>query len=280
MTNAVRNGLRRGWIEYTATMRSVPDVINYFIVAAFFLVVLYLNRNNTVAGTSLTLATLALPGLLGMLAVYTGMVSAGYALSAEREDGTLLRAKAVPDGMIGYITGHILRVTLETATMLVAMLVPALLVIDGLFGAGLAGGLNLLWVFPLGLLATLPIGMVIGSLMKSPRAIAGWGLLAVGALTFISGVFTPISGNPAWLQGVAQLFPVYWLGLGMRSALLPDAAAAVEITESWRTLETIAVLGTWAVVGLVLAPVVLRRMARRESGSAVDERRQKVLHRL
>ena len=77
----------------------------------------------------------------------------------------------------------------------------------------------------------------------------------------------PDHGLPGWLQGVAQAFPIYWLGLGMRSALLPDALAAVELGGSWRHLETLGVLGVWAVLGLVLAPVVLRRMARRESGS-------------
>jgi len=45
-------------------------------------------------------------------------------------------------------------------------------------------------------------------------------------------------------------------------------------------METVGVLGVWAVLGLVLAPMVLRRMARRESGSAVDARRQKALQRV
>ena len=79
---------------------------------------------------------------------------------------------------------------------------------------------------------------------------------------------------------MGQAFPVYWLGLGMRSALLPDAAAAVEIGGSWRPLATAAVLGAWAVAGLVLAPVVLRRMAGRESGSRVAERREQALRRV
>jgi ABC-2 type transport system permease protein len=55
----------------------------------------------------------------------------------------------------------------------------------------------------------------------------------------------------------------------MRSAFLPEAAAALEIGGSWRTLETVLVLGAWAVVGLAVAPAVLRRMARRQSGSQV-----------
>lgn len=276
---AVRNGLRRGWTEYTAALRTPQESVNYLIVSAFFMIILYLNRSHTVAGTDVHFATLALPGLLGMLTVYTGMVSAGYALAAEREDGTLLRAKALPNGMVGYVTGHILRVGLETATTLAAMLIPAVLIIDGLFGGG-AAGWNLLWLIPLGLLATLPIGMIVGSLMRSPRAIAGWGLLLVGGLTFVSGIFAPVTENPAWVQAIAQVFPVYWLGLGMRAALLPGEAVAVEIDQSWRTVEMLVALGLWAVVGLLLAPVVLRRMARRESGAALDERRQRVLQRL
>jgi ABC-2 type transport system permease protein len=85
---------------------------------------------------------------------------------------------------------------------------------------------------------------------------------------------------PEWAQGLAQVFPIYWLGLGMRSAMLPDGLSSVEIGESWRTLETLGVLGAWAVVGLVVAPMVLRRMARRESGSSVAQRREKALQRV
>jgi ABC-2 type transport system permease protein len=72
---------------------------------------------------------------------------------------------------------------------------------------------------------------------------------------------------------------MYWLGLGMRSALLPNAMATVEVAHSWRHLATFGVLSAWAVAGLVLAPVVLRRMARRESGSNVAARREKAMRR-
>ncbi|MGA4838047.1 hypothetical protein [Streptomyces sp. G45] len=66
----------------------------------------------------------------------------------------------------------------------------------------------------------------------------------------------------------------------MRAALLPDAAVTVEIGDSWRLWETAGVLGAWAVAGLLVAPVVLRRMARRESGSSVAARRERVLRRV
>ena len=82
---------------------------------------------------------------------------------------------------------------------------------------------------------------------------------------------------PTWLQWVGQAFPFYWVGLGARAAMLPSEMAAAEIGESWRTVETFTVLGVWAVVGLVLAPIALRRMARRQSGSTVAAARDRIM---
>jgi ABC-2 type transport system permease protein len=120
---------------------------------------------------------------------------------------------------------------------------------------------------------------VLGSVFTSARS-QGLLTLPILGVIAISGIFYPITSLPGWLQGVGQVFPIYWLGLGMRSALLPGSAAGVEIGESWRHLETVGVLSAWAVAGLLLAPIVLRRMARRESGSTVAGRREKALQRV
>jgi ABC-2 type transport system permease protein len=61
--------------------------------------------------------------------------------------------------------------------------------------------------------------------------------------------------------------------------VLPDNLAAVEIGESWRQLETVGVLGIWTVVGFLLTPAVLSRMARRESGSTVAAARKQAMRR-
>lgn len=44
----------------------------------------------------------------------------------------------------------------------------------------------------------------------------------------------------------------------------------LEVSGSWRTLETVGVLGAWAVAGAVVTPLVLRRMARRSTGSQIE----------
>jgi ABC-2 type transport system permease protein len=64
----------------------------------------------------------------------------------------------------------------------------------------------------------------------------------------------------------------------MRSALLPDTAAALEIGGTWRPTQTAVVLIAWTLLGAVSAPLVLRRMARRESGSRVTTRQQYAPH--
>jgi ABC-2 type transport system permease protein len=67
-------------------------------------------------------------------------------------------------------------------------------------------------------------------------------------------VFFPLASLPGWVQGVAQAFPIYWLGLGMRSALLPDFGPTANY------LPIVGVLAAWAVAGLLLAPIALRRV--------------------
>lgn len=274
---AVRAGLTRGRIELRHTFTNAQDLWNYLFFPAVFLVVMFFMGGSTVPGTDFSLGARTLPSVLGMGVAFTGLVSTAAVLLIEREDGTLLRAKAIPNGMLGYLVGKVVLVSGMALVSFVMVLAPGLLLFDGL-NVGLGAWLKLAWVLLLGMVATLPIGAVIGSLFDSPRNM-GLVMLPMMGLIAISGIFYPITGFPTWLQWIAQAFPMYWLGLGMRSALLPGELAAVEIGQSWRHLETLGVLGIWAVAGLVLAPIVLRRMARRESGSKVAVRREKAMQR-
>jgi ABC-2 type transport system permease protein len=164
-----------------------------------------------------------------------------------------------------------------TLISLTIQLVPGMFLLPGL-DIRPGSWLTLAWVIALGLVATLPLGAIVGSLFENPRNF-GLVMLPLFGLIATSGIFYPISTFPTWLQWVGQVFPIYWLGLGMRSALLPGSMASVEIGHSWRHLETLGALGVWAVAGLILAPMILRRMARRESGSSVEARRERALQR-
>jgi ABC-2 type transport system permease protein len=236
-------------------------------------------RGAKLPGTNFSLGAATVPSVLGAGLAFSGMLAMAGQLTVEREDGTLLRAKATPNGMIGYLIGKVCAVSAMALVGLLLTLIPSLFLFDGLAQNGLASWLTLFWVLVVGLVATMPIGAAVGSLIPNSRNL-GLVMLPILGLGAISGIFYPISSLPQWVQGIAQVFPMYWLGLGMRSALLPDSAVVVEIGQSWRHLETLALLAVWAVIGLTLAPIVLRRMARRESGSSVAARREKALQRV
>lgn len=277
-TNAVRLGVVRGWIEFQVYfLKDLSSLIGMVIIALILVGVLWFERATNVQGISLALLTM--PGLLAMLIANEGFSDVARFLSAHREDGTLLRAKAIPQGMLGYVLARVVVTLLATVFNLALVLLLSLFVVPGLANIDGARLLTLAWVVILGLLATAPTGAIVGSLVKTSGAGFGLTFFPLMALLAISGIFYPISALPTWVQWIAQIFPVYWLGLGLRSVFSPAGAAALEIGGSFRPLATLLVLAVWAIVGLLLAPPILRRMARRTSGSEMEAGKQRSMRR-
>jgi ABC-2 type transport system permease protein len=276
---AVRTGVARGWIELKQTLSSPGDLVSMVVVTGGLLAAILATRHTHVPGTHFSLGTTMLVSMLGMGIGVNGVATMGQLLTVEREDGTLLRAKAIPHGMLGYLIGKVVNISGHVSFSVLTTLIIGGLLLKGLAIGNPGNWLMVIALLVLGLLATLPLGAVFGSLLPNAGR-AGLMVVLVIGLSAISGIFYPITHLPVFLQWIGQLFPMYWLGLGMRAALLPNAMAAVEIGHSWRHLATFGVLSAWAVAGLVLAPVLLRRMARRESGSSVAARREKALRRI
>lgn len=236
-------------------------------------------RHKLLPGTHTSLGSTILAGMVVVNVGLNGIIGLGVRLTAEREDGTLLRAKTTPNGMLGYLIGRIVVVSGTIMLTVVSLLIVGLASSSGLALGRTATWLTLAWVLALGLLAALPFGAVLGSLFPSTRSGANVIMIGTFGLAAISGILYPITQLSTWLQWAGQAFPLYWLGLGVRSALLPGNLAAVEVGHSWRHFETAGVLGAWAVAGVVLAPILLRRAARREAGSSVAARRERVISR-
>jgi ABC-2 type transport system permease protein len=272
---AVRAGLSRGWIETRQNLTQANYLVGHAIPAVAYVAVLLFLRGKTVPGTDFALVAMVLPSLLGMTIALGGLSAPAASITADQDDGTLLRAKATPNGMLGYLVGKIVMFAATTLLGLLAVVIPGILIVDGVLLDARACVLLAL-IFVVGMASTVPIGLAIGSLMKSSVQ-ALLVPLAWTAIMCVSGIFYPITVQPRWLQWVAQAFPIYWLGLGSRSALLPAELAAAEVGQSWRTIETFAVLSVWAAIGFLLAPILLRRLARRQSGSALAKLHQRYL---
>jgi ABC-2 type transport system permease protein len=279
LSGAARSGLHRGLIEFRHMFTTPQDLAAFLLPTLVFMVAMAFLRAVPTGAPRLSIGTLMVTSVLGSNVCFSGLLTMAQALSIEREDGTLLRAKAVPNGMLSYLIGKVVVITGATTVSLVITLTYALLVFDEVTVPGPLGWLKLVAVLVIGLFATMPLGAVLGSLFSSPRMV-GFVSMPIMGLMAVSGILYPITLLPVWVQWIAQAFPMYWLALGMRSVMLPGSALAVEIGQSWRGWETFGVLGVWAVIGLALAPAVLRRMARRESGSSVAARREKAMQRI
>src|SRR5690606_36396431 len=166
-----------------------------------------------------------LPGALAAMIVFGSVVGPAFQLVVEREDGTLLRAKAAPHGLKGYVTGQVVLNALGLLPMAMLLLIPSAIFIDGLGSRGVSAWLAAGGILAAGTLALLPLGFIIGSIARKPSHVTTWGILPVIAVSAISGIFSPITSLWGWVQGLAQVFPMYWLGHALRWAFLPADAA-------------------------------------------------------
>src|SRR5688572_21507031 len=150
-TVAVRAGLQRGWIECRQSLTNPGEMLGWVWPSLIPLVVLYALRGTTVPGTGFSVGSQAIPGILGMNVVLVGMMGLAMALMMDQMDGTLLRAKAIPDGVTGYLTGRVVGQSAITAAVLLILLVPSALLFGGLSLGSVQSWLTLIWVLALGL---------------------------------------------------------------------------------------------------------------------------------
>lgn len=277
MPTVLRAGLRRATIELRLQILS-PLVLLALLGPVVMLTVLFWLRDSPVMESALSLGQFLVPAYLAFGIISGGVLGVSGEITTERDDGTLLRAKTVPHAMAGHLLAKFFASIVTTLLPLAVILIGASFLVDGVTPTTAWGWIRLLLLSILTIAAMLPLGAVLGSIFKGPLALL-FTTMAIYGLCAVSGLFYPMTAMPGWLQGVVQIFPVYWLGLGFRSVILPAEAVALEIGESWRTWETFGVLGIWVVIGLVLAPVALRRMSRRQSGSALASARERVLTR-
>lgn len=87
------------------------------------------------------------------------------------------------------------------------LLAAAALLVDGPLPHGPGDWLTLAWVTTLGLLAVVPLGAAIGSVLPNPREALALLMLPTMGLLFTSGTVFPITSLPVPVQQVAAVFP-------------------------------------------------------------------------
>lgn len=221
---------------------------------------LWYYRNSHLMGVPLPVAVL--PGLLTLQVTMISFSGVLISLLIERDDGTLQRARTLPRGTAIFATGHAVHHTLSTLLGSL-LLVPVFFFVKGF---EVNAGVLLVGVL-VGLLLCTSWALILGSIVRSGASSVSAAMTPFVIVLIVSGLVVPLSMCPDWMKAVGQVSPLFWLGQLFRMGMLPDSAGVLEVAGRFRPGAAAANLAVWTGVGVVLAPILLKRLTRRAVGT-------------
>lgn len=272
-----RQGIRPGHTVRCAIDRIRVELLQYFrrsdamVFTFLFPVLLFvifasafsgLDPLLEMDGQTVTQSQTYLPAMLAAGVFLSGVQNLGIEIAVERNDGTLQRLAATPLPVLAYFIGKLGQLVVTGITQAVILLLVARFAFGMELPSDLAKWWTLIWVFFAALVCFAVLGVVIAQLPRSVNSASAVVIPVALALQFISGIFLPFTILPDWLQSIANVFPLAWVGHGFRAAMLPDIARYLEAGEAWNLPMVAIMLGIWAVVGTVVAAVTFRWIKR------------------
>lgn len=193
-----------------------------------------------------------------------GMMGPGVAIATDLGEGFVDRVRSLPTSRSAYLGGHMIA---ELAAMTLAITILSLtgLAIGWRIHADVAhavAGYGLLLLFALTMLW---FGTLIGVLVRSPDAVAGFAFMAIFPLTFVSNAFIPVEGLPDGLQQVAEWNPISALVAAVRT--LFGNPTGLPADPAWPLAHPVVAALLWCLLLLiVMVPLTVRRFQARTTG--------------
>jgi ABC-2 type transport system permease protein len=189
--------------------------------------------------------TFFLPGILAYGIIITQFMNMAGGLAIQRDSGLLKRMRGTPLPGWAYVAGRVG----STATISVIMAAVMLVLGRVFYGVHLRAEAvpAVVLAVLLGAATFAALGIAAVALIPNAEAAPVVANVLILPLTFISGIWYPLTGAPTWLLDVAKVFPVERLAAILHTAFDPlnhgSAFAGNDLL----------VLGIWLVVGVRLA---------------------------
>jgi ABC-2 type transport system permease protein len=163
--------------------------------------------------------TFFLPGILAYGVIITQFVNMAGGLAIQRDNGLLKRMRGTPLPGWAYVGGRVGSTVAVSAIMTVVMLVLG----DIAFGVHLrAEAIPAVFVIVLlGAATFAALGIAAVSIIPNAEAAPVVANVVILPLTFISGIWYPMTNAPQWLLDVAKIFPVEHLASALHVAFDP-----------------------------------------------------------
>ena len=160
------------------------------------------------------------PGLIGIVLIFTGVMMTALAITRERERGTMENLLSMPvnslEVMIGKISPFVL-IGLFQASMV-------LLIARFLFDIPILGNVGLLFVgILLFIVCNLAIGFLISTIAKSQTQALQMSVFVLLPSIIMTGFMFPFQGMPTWAQNIGQCIPLTYFVRIARAIMLKGA---------------------------------------------------------
>jgi len=246
--NLLRCHLIEARHEFLRLLRTPMFCIPTLVFPAMFYLLfgVLMNRGHNAGPFDMATYMLAGYGAFGVMA--PGLFGFGVSVATDRDRGWLQWRRAMPLPPGAYLVAKLAMAMLFAAIIFVILATIAITVAG--VHLPLTAWAQLFAVDVLGVLPFCAIGLFVGSAVGAQAAPAIINLIYL-PLSFLSGLWLPLSAMPAFLREIAPLWPAYHLG--------QLAYAAVGQPSTGSTLSHVAALAVVTVAFLVPAR---RRLAR------------------
>jgi ABC-2 type transport system permease protein len=194
------------------------------------------------------------PGIMAYAVLLICFNSTALIFATLRTDGTLKRVHTTPLPWLAYVAGAVASTTIVlilSIVLLFALGVPV-------FGAHVPGEkmIGLLATLALGTAAFTTLGIAAARLIKSPSNGGGFISVITLPMVFISNIWFPLDGSPAWIQDISKALPLRPLADGLQAAFDPRFGGTGIVANDLLTL------AIWTVVGVALMRRYLTSLAK------------------
>jgi ABC-2 type transport system permease protein len=202
-------------------------------------------RAEPVEAQSLDYVDLLVPGLLAMAIAQSAAFGVAFSLVAWRQKGMLRRLRLTPLPLAEFAAGRVVFHLLISLVQAVILLTVGRL----LFGVHLIGNvLSLVPLILIGGVSFIALGMCIGGRVNTEDATAALSNLIVLPMTFLGGVFFPLSAAPEPIRVIAHFLPLTYLAEGLQNVAVRGHSFS----------STLPNLGVLAIFALLLSGFALR----------------------
>jgi ABC-2 type transport system permease protein len=189
--------------------------------------------------------TFFLPGILAYGIIITQFMNMAGGIAIQRDNGLLKRMRGTPLPGWAYVVGRVGSTALISIVMTVVMLVLGRVAFDVHLRSEAVPAVVVTVL--LGAATFAALGMAAVMLIPNAEAAPVVANVLILPLSFISGIWYPLTGAPHWLTEVAKFFPVERLASALHVAFDP-----LNHGSAWSGNDMLW-LGIWLLVGVRLA---------------------------